>query len=277
MANLRLLAALAHPDDETLGLGGTLAHYGREGVETFLVTATRGQKGWFGPDAEYPGPDALGKVREAELREATSVLGIRETHLLDYIDGELDEADPVAATRLSAAKIRGIRPQVVVTMDPHGIYGHPDHIAMSQFVTAAVVLAGTPDPGLSGAPHTVSKLYYRAATRAHLDAYESVFGDLVMEIDGVERRGPGWPQWSITTRLDTAGYWEQVWRAVSCHRSQLPAYEKLASLSPEHHASLWGSQEYYPAFSTVNGGRQIEDDLFAGLRDDEEANQGGLE
>jgi hypothetical protein len=140
---------------------------------------------------------------------------------------------------------------------------------MCQFVTAAVVLAASPDPALAGEPHLASKLYYRTATRAHLDAYQSVFGDLVMNIDGVERRGQGWSEWSITTRLDTARYWEQVWRAVQCHRTQLPAYEKLANLSPEHHASLWGSQEYYRVFSLVNGGRAQEDDLFSGLREAE--------
>ena len=113
MANLRLLAALAHPDDETLGLGGMLAHYSREGFETYLVTATRGEKGWFGPEEEYPGPDALGRLREGELRAATAVLGIRETHLLDYVDGELDTAAPGEVTRRVAEHIRALRPHVV--------------------------------------------------------------------------------------------------------------------------------------------------------------------
>jgi LmbE family N-acetylglucosaminyl deacetylase len=268
MEKLRLLAALAHPDDETLGLGGMLAHYSREGMETYLVTATRGEKGWFGPEEDYPGPEALGSLRETELRAAAAVLGIRETSLLDYIDGELDTVDPYETTRQIAESIRRIRPHVVVTMDPDGIYGHPDHIAMCQFVTAAVVLAASADASLRGEPHLTSKLYYRTATRAHLEAYQAVFGDLVMNVDGVERRGQGWSEWSITTRLDTATYWEQVWEAVQCHRSQLTEYEKLAGLPPEHHASLWGSQEYYRVFSTVNGGRTLEDDLFAGLREE---------
>jgi LmbE family N-acetylglucosaminyl deacetylase len=69
---LKLLCILGHPDDESLGLGGILAKYGAEGVETHLVTATRGEQGWFGPPEENPGPEALGKIREQELHDATN-------------------------------------------------------------------------------------------------------------------------------------------------------------------------------------------------------------
>jgi LmbE family N-acetylglucosaminyl deacetylase len=258
---------MAHPDDETLALGGMLARYAREGVETAVVTATRGEKGWFGDEASYPGPKALGELREKELRAATSVLGVKELQILDYVDGELDEADAAEATRHIAAAVRRVRAQVVVTFGHDGIYGHPDHIAICQLATAAVALAASDAQDLGGEPHLTPKLYYRAAPGPHLAAYESVFGELVMNIDGVERRSNGWPDWAITTRLETGGYWEQVWQAVRCHRSQLPAYEKLAKLSPEHHQSLWGSQDYYRVYSLVNGGRTREDDLFAGLRD----------
>src|SRR5688500_17576499 len=102
MTNFRILAALAHPDDETLGLGGMLAHYGNAGVETYLLTATRGEKGWFGPENDYPGAEALGRLREQELRAAAAVLGIRELQLLNYIDGELDAVNPREATELIA-------------------------------------------------------------------------------------------------------------------------------------------------------------------------------
>ena len=63
--NLKLMCVLAHPDDESLGTGGILARYAAEGIETYLVTATRGERGWFGDSEEYPGPEALGKIREA--------------------------------------------------------------------------------------------------------------------------------------------------------------------------------------------------------------------
>ena len=79
---LRLLAVLAHPDDESLGFGGTIAKYAAEGVGTYLTTATRGERGRFGPHGKPGEPDEVGRVREAELREAAAVLGIREVSFL---------------------------------------------------------------------------------------------------------------------------------------------------------------------------------------------------
>jgi LmbE family N-acetylglucosaminyl deacetylase len=268
MRKLRLMVAMAHPDDETLGVGGSLAKYASEGVETYLVTATRGEKGWWGAEADYPGPTELGRIREAELLAATEVLGVQETELLDYVDGELDEADPEEVTRRIAAAVRRFRPDVLVTFGHDGIFGHPDHFAMCQYVTAAVVRAAGADLSLPGSPHQVAKLYYYGCTPAALAAYQAAFGDLVMHVDGAERRSPGWQDWVITTEIDTSEYWQQVWRAVSCHRTQLPGYEKLAELAPEHHRALWSSQTFYRVFSTVNGGRGREHDLFAGLRTD---------
>ena len=86
---LRLMCVMAHPDDESLGVGATLARYRAEGVEIHLVTATRGERGWFGAPDGNPGLEELGKVREAELREAARVLGLASLAFLDYIDGEL--------------------------------------------------------------------------------------------------------------------------------------------------------------------------------------------
>jgi LmbE family N-acetylglucosaminyl deacetylase len=88
---LKLMCVLAHPDDESLGNGGTLAKYAAEGVETYLVTATRGERGWTGSERDDPGLEALGKIREVELFAAASVLGIRRVDFLDYIDGDLDK------------------------------------------------------------------------------------------------------------------------------------------------------------------------------------------
>jgi hypothetical protein len=97
-------------------------------------------------------------------------------------------------------------------------------------------------------------------------AYQAVFGDLVMHVDGVERRGIGWPGWTITTRIDTKGYRQTAWQAILCHQSQLTAYRQLEYASKKYQKDLWDSQTYYRAFSMVNGGRRIENDLFEGLR-----------
>jgi LmbE family N-acetylglucosaminyl deacetylase len=267
-ARPRLLAVLAHPDDESLGFGGVLAKYAAEGVETSLITATRGERGWPGDPRTYPGLAELGRVREGELRAAARVLGLGDVCLLNYLDGELDQAPPAEAIGQIVAQMRRIRPAVVLTFDPQGAYGHPDHIAICQFTTAAVLAAADSSSPYARdlAPHRVAKLYYVANSQAMAAAYQAVFGELTMQVDGAERHVSVWPDWAITTRVDTTPYWRQVWEAIACHRSQLPAYATLAGVVEERHSSLWGAQSFYRALSLVNGGRAPEHDLFAGLR-----------
>lgn len=267
---LKLMAIMAHPDDESMGTGGIMAKYAAEGVETNLLTATRGERGWFGPPEDNPGLEAIGKIREAELQNAADVLGIKEVTLLDYIDGELDKADFDEVVCQMVAEIRRVRPDVVVTFDHQGVYGHPDHIAMTQFATAAVMAAA--NPGYRPAQqdlqsHQVSKLYYMSATSHTKEAFEAGFGELSMDVNGEQRPFIAWPDWAITARIDTTEYRRQVWQAVECHMSQLPAYNVLKDLPDEHHKSMWGDQAYYRVFSLVNGGSETETDLFEGLRE----------
>ena len=264
---LRLMCVLAHPDDESLGNGGTLAKCADEGIELSLVTATRGQRGWKGPKDEDPGPDALGALRTAELEAAAAVLGISRLWVLDHMDGALDQADPQRVTLEIAQRIREAKPQVVLTFGPDGIYGHPDHIAISQFATAALVRAAAPDDALGGEPHAVSKLYYAAVTRELIDAYEAVFGVFDKHVDGRGRRAFAWPDWAVTSRIDARRFGGTVWEEIREHRSQLRDYQKLAELPEEQWLRMFGEQTYYRAFSLVNGGRGVEDDLFAGLRE----------
>jgi LmbE family N-acetylglucosaminyl deacetylase len=263
---LKLMCVLAHPDDESLGTGSTLAKYASEGIEIYLVTATRGERGWNGDEQDFPGLEALGTLREAELRCAAEKLGLRQVSILDYIDGEVDQADPAQAIAKITAHIRQIRPQVVVTFGPEGGYGHPDHIAVSQFTTAAVVCAASPDCADGLPPHQVTKFYYFVVPREEMTIYQSVMGDLIMPVDGIERRAVPWEDWAITTRIDTGESWRTAWQAVTCHRTQLPGYGDLLNLPEDLHKELWGERTYYRAYSLVNGGRKTETDLFEGLR-----------
>lgn len=263
----KLMCVLAHPDDESLAMGGILAKYAALGVEAYLVMATRGERGWTGAAADDPGPQALGRLRQAELLAAAQVLGLQEVVFLGYQDGELDRADPAEAIAKIVTHLRRIRPEVLVTFDPNGMYGHPDHIAISQLTTTAVAVAADPSyHGLAGAaPHRIDKLYYRAFLQGEQEAYEATFGHLVMPVEGIERRFTAWPEWAITTRIDTSAHWEQVWQAIVCHRSQLSGYQRLQALPDEARATLLATQTYYRAMSLVNGGRAVESDLFAGL------------
>jgi len=270
-----LMAVLAHPDDESLGVGGTLARYASEGVGVFLLTATRGDSGRYHghrpDDPRHPGAMALANIREAELRAAASVLGVKDVSLLDYHDQHLDRADPREAVAAIVGHLRRVRPDVVLTFGPDGAYGHPDHIAVSQFTTAAIVAAADPAFAFDGReaaepPHSVSKLYYIAWPESAWTAYQAAFRKLISTVDGVDRQATPWPDWAITTVIDTREFSSTVWRAISCHESQVTAYERLKELSPAHHEALWGWQSFYRVFSAVNGGRTRETDLLEGIR-----------
>jgi LmbE family N-acetylglucosaminyl deacetylase len=265
MENLKLLCVLAHPDDESLGMGGAIAHSVREGVEVHLICATRGERGRFGNAGESPGFEVVGRTREQELRNAARVLGISQVHFLGYLDGDLAGADPAAIQARIAEHIRLLQPQVVATFGPDGGYGHPDHIAISQFTTAAVQQAAARGSEETRS-HAVSKLYYMAWPASKWEAYQEAFKDIKFKVDGEDRRPNPWPDWAITTVLDTTSCWQTVWKAVQCHETQMAVYQQLDRLSPAHHRNLWGRQEFYRAFSLVNGGRTPETDLFEGLR-----------
>jgi LmbE family N-acetylglucosaminyl deacetylase len=266
---LRLMAVTAHPDDESLGFGGTLARYAAEGVEVSVVVGTRGERGRFGDGSKpHPGPEELGRIREEEVRAACDVLGVRHVRFLDYLDAELDQADPTEATGRIARQFRELRPHVVLTFDPYGAYGHPDHIAISQLTAGAIVRAASAEslPDSAHEPHQVKKLYYVAWTERVWEHYHAAFKVMQMTVDQKLRKSVAWPDWSVTTTTDAHEHWATVWKAVQCHRTQMAQYGPLTALTPEDHRALWGPQEFYRAFSLVNGGRMRERDIFEGIR-----------
>jgi LmbE family N-acetylglucosaminyl deacetylase len=266
-SSLRLMCVVAHPDDESIAFGGTLAKYAAEGIETYLVIATRGERGWFGRWEDYPGAKALGTIRESEVRKASQTLGISQLDFLDYIDGNIDQVDEAEIIAKITRLVRHIRPHVVVTFGPDGLYGHPDHIAISQFTTSAIMCATDQNYAYSRdlEPHSVSKLYYRIAPQDWFTRFIPIFGEMIMFVDGQERRAHPWVDWIITTRVNTGMHWQRTWQAIRCHQTQIPGQHILQKLSEEDHRQLWGQQEFYRVFSQVNGGRREEHDLFEGL------------
>jgi LmbE family N-acetylglucosaminyl deacetylase len=266
---LRLMCIFAHPDDESLGCGFTLARYAAEGVKTYLAVATRGERGWQGPEEENPGLEKLGKIRERELLKAAMTLGIHEVNFLDYLDGDLNQADPAEAVGKITHLIRRVRPQVVITFDPLGAYGHPDHIAIHQFCMAAVLTAADPtylDAG-GGSAHRVSKVYYMVDTQPLVDLVKEIWGGITMEVDGVTREHTAWPDWVITTRIDASAYWDVGINAIACHATQVAEIiDGMLDLPNTHDPRIFSVQTYFRALSLVNGKEKIETDLFEGLR-----------
>jgi LmbE family N-acetylglucosaminyl deacetylase len=142
-----LLFIGAHPDDETVYAGGTLAKYASEGVRVAVACATRGERGSTGGLCSI---EELPQVREAELRRAVEILGAEEPYFLDYEDQKVAMADPAEIRRCLIRVIDAVRPDVVITFDPKGGGGHTDHVAVHRFATEAV----------GAASHRVERLVY---------------------------------------------------------------------------------------------------------------------
>lgn len=175
-----LLAVLAHPDDESFGMGGTLALYAQRGAEVHLICATRGEAGDVEPDY-LKGYSSIAELREAELRCAAEKLGLKGVYFLNYRDsgmaGSPDNHHPqaLAAAPLEQVsadityQLRQIRPQVVLTFDPIGGYRHPDHIKVHQATVKAFFAAGDPAVSIDGLPpFQPDKLYYHTFSRQFL-------------------------------------------------------------------------------------------------------------
>lgn len=269
MTYFKLLAVFAHPDDESMGMGGTLAKYSAEGVETHLVCASRGEVGWFGPEEQHPGPERLGQMREAELRNAIKELGLKSVSFLDYIDGQVDQANPQEAIGRIVSHIRRIQPEVVVTFPHDGNYGHPDHIAVGQYTNAAIVCAADSsykDPA-NLPDHRVSKFYYMVDSENFVNLIAPYMGDMTFLVGDQLRGESPWKEWMITTRIDMAEHCHTAWRAIQCHQSQLPTLGALVELHEDSAVAVLAMQgTFYRAFSLVNGGREVERDLFEGIK-----------
>jgi LmbE family N-acetylglucosaminyl deacetylase len=155
---------------------------------------------------------------------------------------------------------------VVVTFSPDGIYGHPDHIALSQFANGALVCAADGSFADGQASHRVSKFYYMVDSPNVVEAANAAFGGIRMDVDGATRHHIGWQDWQITTWLDNTEYLDRVQQAIRCHKSQLPGYGPIGESTTVELEKMFGVGHFYRTYSLVNGGRKIETDLFEGLR-----------
>jgi N-acetyl-1-D-myo-inositol-2-amino-2-deoxy-alpha-D-glucopyranoside deacetylase len=283
---LTMMAVFAHPDDETFGIGGTMARYGADPeVRVVLVCATRGEAGEIS-DPKLATPERLGEVREQELRCACGLFGVDDLHFLGYRDsgmaGTPENADPRALAMANAeevvgriaALIRRERPHVVVTHDETGGYGHPDHIAVHRHTTAAFAAAGDPAcyPEQTGAgldPHRPAKLYYTAIPRRYFRALIAKLQELGMPVPErlLQRRDAPWglPDEACTTDVPVVDYWDRKRAAMQCHATQLKPDSFFSVLPPDVARELQTHECFQLAVSTV-GQDDGSHDLFAGLR-----------
>lgn len=277
MSTKRLLGIFAHPDDESL-IGGTLLHYHEAGVETGLVFATRGEVGEISDDSILSPPSNLEEIREAEAQAAAAILRIGYLRFLDYRDsgrsGTPDNQHAHCLKRARAAEvigklvatIREFRPDVLITFDEAGGYGHPDHVLIYRYATGAFHAAADEFeyPEL-GPAHSAAKLYYcsisrRQATILHEwlqeEAGESFF-------KGVNIDQLGLADEQISVVMDVERWRSQKMHAAAQHRTRKNPNTPLLHL-PEELQQKWYDTEYFQLATSRVGDDVIgENDLFA--------------
>src|SRR5690606_31608202 len=272
---LTLMAVHAHPDDEATGTGGVLARYAAEGVRTVLVTCTDGGCG-DGPGGVKPGdpghdPAAVAAMRRRELEASCDVLGVGELEMLGYADSGMmgwpsNDAPgsfwrtPVeeGAARL-ADLMRHYRPDVVVTSDGNGFYGHPDHIQAHRITMAALEMTGlTPKVYWTTMPHSGLRRFGEAMREFQEDLPEPdpAEADALADI--------GLPDDEVTTWVDTTAFSGRKFDALAAHASQGENIFFL-KMGKERFTELRGV-ETFVRVQDPPGAPVPENDLFAGLR-----------
>ena len=267
-----IMAVLAHPDDEAFGMGGTLAKYAALGCSVQLVTATRGEAGQIS-DPSLATNASLPQVREHELRCACQAYGIAPPILLDYLDGQLPIVHQGQAVAKVVALIRQLKPQVILTFGPDGIYGHYDHIAVHRWATIAVRLAADPDcfpgpPAESCETFQVKKLYHAALPASLLAEISAGAEQPAVMMDGVPFPLVARSEDEITTCIDISDYRQQKLAGICCHRTQVSDDSPYLANPDETMASPTFAQEFYVlAHSTVGWPQGHEDDLLRGCHE----------
>ena len=286
-----LMAVHAHPDDESSNTGGLLRLAAEQGHTTIVVTCTNGALGKvkmphvrLNPRQNPADRQRLALIRQEELAQATAILGVTKVYQLGYHDSGMAgwdsnqerqafvQANPEDVTGQLVPIIRRHRPDVVVTYDAHGGYGHPDHVMAHRVtvasVAAAAVAAHCPE---GGAPWQVHKVYEivwpRSAVRRAIQVMQ------VLEFFGLPTplREPhcdldvlGCPDELITTRIDVRSVLRAKWAALCAHRSQMGHKGRFVWLFQLVSRWLW-PYETFRCIQSVLPAQQPESDIFAGL------------
>ena len=269
LSHIRLLAAFAHPDDEGFGSGGTLAMLAARGASVTLVCGTNGDVGEIS-DPGLATPDNLGQVRQQELRNAMEVTGVRDVRFLNYRDSgmagtpendhpnSLHQAEAATVVARLVDIIREVRPNIVVTHDPSGGYGHPDHRAMCRHTTEAYKLAmGKQD----GSP---AILYYVCFPRSNFQRmwHKMVEMDITPPFASQDIDKVGTPDEEVTTTLDITPFVDIKIASLNCHRTQIDPNGPFAQLPEEMTREIMAT-EYYAL--VMPEGTAPGDDLLGSL------------
>lgn len=255
----------AHPDDEAIGTGGTMARAAAEGHRVVLVTATRGEYGET-PEGLLRDGETLAERRSDELAVACEILGVARWEFLDYIDsGYFDRpennapdnfanSDLEEAARRLADLLIEENADVLTFYDEDGLYGHIDHIKVNRVGVRAAEIAGT------------KRIYLSTLNRDAIAALMPRAESLGMQVDDelIEMsKTIGVPEERITTSIDVRAYLDQKRRAMAAHRSQIEETSFFLSMPPEGFSLMWGTEWYVRTDTEMTG--PWETSLFNGL------------
>ena len=277
---LSVLAVFAQPDDEVFGCGGTLAMLADGGARIALVCATNGDVGEIS-DPSLATPETLAHVRQEELRQAAAVTGMKDVRFLGYRDsgmpGTEDNNHPKSLYQAPSENvvgqlvdtIRQVRPELIITHDPTGGYGHPDHTTARLHATPAFSLAGDqgayPQPSDAGLePWTPRLLYYTYFPRSLVRRLWQQMRDagVTPPFASLEAESLGSPDEDVTAVVNVGAYVDTKIAALACHRTQMDPKGPFAQLSEEASRQIM-STEYF----TLAVPRGIEnEDLLAGMK-----------
>ncbi|MDE2781057.1 MAG: PIG-L family deacetylase [Chloroflexota bacterium] len=283
MAGHRLLACFAHPDDEAFPVGGALAAHAARGVQVRLITATLGEEGEIRQDGAAT-RETLGSVRRVELARAVRILGLDDHIVLHYRDSGMAGTPPnehqrafvnapaeVVIERL-VEEIRRFRPQVILTFDPDGLYGHPDHIAIHKHATEAFKRAPNPDAYpqhlVNGVrPYGPHRIFYSARPRGFRMEWAQTLRShgIDFPLPDPNRISDGAPPESIHLEMDVASQMEVKMGCILSHRTQVAPdwpYDRV----PREAANLILGREYYiRGWPLVKSGESVPADFFEGI------------
>ncbi len=286
----RLLIVHAHPDDETIGTGATMAKYVAEGAQVTLVTCTLGEEGEvLVPDLAHLAADqndALGTHRIGELTDAMALLGVTDFRFLGgagkYRDSGMMgvpsndrpdsfwRADLLAAATDLCEIIREVRPQVVATYDDFGGYGHPDHIQAHRVTHYAISLAESPSfrPDL-GPAWSPSKVYWTAFPRSRMVEGIKKLQEAGDDSEFANMDPDNLPfvcdDELITTAIEGSAYMDAKYAALAAHKTQITAESGFFALSNNLGMEVFATEHFRLARGSSHPSGQYEDDLFAGL------------